>query len=569
MGQVDDRSGNNSSDPSQTSESPLVSYLRVLRVGAKVWISAALAGAAAGWSLTATSQPSYVAQASVEVAGVLESSLETDQAAPWTRTLRGDTLRRAAVEALIQTPGGEADPQWAAEVRAAAAGIKITEADDGRIIDISCQAASPKAAAGLVNGLAELFVASERERSLNQLAETRQWMEGQLDKLAAGAQRSEHRPEEHAGYDRLTLDVSDGNARLALERRLGYRNREAQVNRELYAAFLSGVRQAGAAAGVTAGTARILTTATIPTEPVAPRPGRGAVTGMLMGLFASCLFVVAKAKLDHTIKRPGDARRALGLRELGAMPDASFEQGRARMTPAGLAAKEPTRAEKAYIDDRPSWLAECVRGIRTSLLLGTESPRVITITSPTAGDGKTTVAANLAASLAESGRTTLIVDADLRRPRLHDVFEVSNSQGLVDLLEDSHGNALDLAFQVSEGLWFLPAGVAPFGGPGLLHEAATQGLFERLRSQFDVILVDAPPVLAVSDARALSSIADGTVLVVRAGVTEPGDAMEAKTLLEEDGARLLGVVLNSWNPRIYGPRKYEKYGANYQSSEAA
>lgn len=558
MGQVDDRSGNNSPDPSQAAESPLVIYLRVLRFGAKVWTWAALAGAAAGWSLTA-SQPYYVAQASVEVAGIHESSLEMDQAAPWTRILGSDGLRQAAVEGLIQTPGGEADPQWVAEVRAAAAGIKITEADDGRIIDISCQAASPKAAAGLVNGLAELFVASERERSLNQLAETQQWMEGQLDRLAASAPRSGHHPEES----------EEGAPRLALERRLGYRNREAEVNRELYAAFLSGVRQAGAAAGVTAGTARILTTATIPTEPVAPRPGRGAATGMLMGLFASCLFVVAKAKLDHTIKRPGDARRALGLRELGAMPDASFEQGRARMTPAGLAAKEPTRAEKAYIDDRPSWLAECVRGIRTSLLLGTESPRVITITSPTAGDGKTTVAANLAASLAESGRTTLIVDADLRRPRLHDVFEVSNSQGLVDLLEDSHGNALDLAFQVSEGLWFLPAGVAPFGGPGLLHEAATQGLFERLRSQFDVILVDAPPVLAVSDARALSSIADGTVLVVRAGVTEPGDAMEAKTLLEEDGARLLGVVLNSWNPRIYGPRKYEKYGANYQSSEAA
>jgi tyrosine-protein kinase Etk/Wzc len=322
-------------------------------------------------------------------------------------------------------------------------------------------------------------------------------------------------------------------------------------------------------AGATAGTARILDVAKVPTEPLGPRRFLGAIAGMLSGLFAGCLFVVAKAKLDHTIKRPGDARRALGLRELGAMPDAAFEQERVRMTPAGVAAKEPTRAEKAYIDDRPSGLAECVRGIRTSLLLGPESPHVITITSPTAGDGKTTVAANLAAALAESNGRTLILDADLRRPRLHEVFEVSNSQGLVDLLADCYLNPLDFAVQVSQDLWFLPAGVAAFGGPGLLHEAATQELLERLKRQFDVIIVDAPPVLAVSDARALSSVADGTILVVRAGVTEPDDAIEAKTLLEEDGAHLLGVVLNSWNPRVYGPREYERYGANYQSSEAA
>ena len=251
------------------------------------------------------------------------------------------------------------------------------------------------------------------------------------------------------------------------------------------------------------------------------------------------------------------------------MPDAAFEQERVRMMPAGFAAREPTCAEKACIEDRPSWLAECDRGIRTSLLLGPESPRVITITSPTPGDGKTTVAANLAASLAESGRRTLIVDADLRRPRLNEVFRVSNSQGLADVLADSYVDPLDFAVPVSRDLWFLPAGVAAFGGPGLIHEAATQALLERLKREFDVIVVDDPPVLAVSDVRALTSVVDGTILVVRAGVTEPDDAIEAKTLLEEAGAHLLGVVLNSWNPRVYGPQRYEKYGTNYQSSEAA
>jgi capsular exopolysaccharide synthesis family protein len=281
------------------------------------------------------------------------------------------------------------------------------------------------------------------------------------------------------------------------------------------------------------------------------------------------LFVIARDKLDRTIKRPGDARRALGLRELGAMPDAAFEQERVRMTPAAFAAQAPAAAEKACLDDRPSWLAECVRGIRTSLLHGPQSPRAITITSPTPGEGKTTVAANLAASLAEAGRRTLIIDADLRRPRLHEVFGVSNSRGLVDLLVDAYVDPLDFTVAVSKGLWFLPAGVAAFGGPGLLQEAATRELLERLQREFDAIVLDAPPVLAVSDARTLSGIADGTILVVRAGVTDPDDAIDAKTLLEADGAHLLGVVLNSWNPRIYGPERYEKYGASYQNSAAA
>jgi capsular exopolysaccharide synthesis family protein len=584
MEQVYDHAGDDSRDQSWASEPPLASYLRVLRAGAKTWALAAIAGLALGWSLTAASRPYYSARASVELADSQQSFLGIADVKPdsrfsvpaamatWTRILGSDGLLQAAVERLIHVPVGPPNPKWAAEVYAAAADIEITAADDGRIIDISCQTASPEAAAGIVNALAEQFVVSERERSLKQLAETRRWMEDQLDMLAASAQRSARRPEEHAGDGGPSLDDSDVSAaRLALERRLGYRriNREAEANRELYAAFLRGLQQAAMTAGATAGTARVLDTAKVPTEPLGPRPALGAIAGMLIGLFASCLFVVAKAKLDNTIKRPGDARRALGLRELGAMPDAAFEQERVRMTPAGFASKEPTRAEKAYLDDRPSWLAECVRGIRTSLLLGPESPQVITVTSPTPGDGKTTVAANLAASLAESNRRTLIVDADLRRPRLHEVFGVSSSQGLVDLLADSYVNPLDFAVQVSEGLWLLPAGVAAFGGPGLIHEAATQELLERLKCEFDVIIVDAPPVLAVSDARALSSVVDGTILVVRAGVTEPDDAIKAKTLLEEDGAHLLGVVLNSWNPRVYGPEGYRKYGANYQSSSEA
>ncbi len=697
-------------DQSFESELPFVSYWRALRAGWKTWALTAFAGLVLGWLVTAAAPSYYRAHASVELVGLNESFLGIDDITPTApdsrypvrtdiatrvRILRSEGLRQAAIERLIDVRVGPPDPKWAAEVDSASEGVEIASTDDSRIIDISCQAASPEAAAGIVNALAEQFVDRERESRLNQALETRQWMEGQLDVLAVNTERSEDRLHDYVRDGGASLEGSDtsgapprdlealkrelldarsermrlqarvellpdagaaalpneetpslrdqqaalasllsrraelaaiylpehyklqqleaqiaeakegleqerawilrrfeadftaavrreelleqelelrqADARLAQEKLLDYSrvHREAEANRELYAAFLKSVRQAGIAAGAPAGTVRILDTAEVPTEPLGPRPILGAIAGLFTGLFASCLFVIARSKLDRTIKRPGDARRALSLRELGAMPDAAFEQERVRMTPAGFAAEEPSRAEKACLEDRPSWLAECVRGIRTSLLLGPESPRVITITSPTPGEGKTTVAANLAASLAEAGRKTLIVDADLRRPRLHEVFGVSNSQGLVDLLGDSYVDPLDFVVPISKGLWFLPAGVAAFGGPGLIQEAATHEILDRLQGEFDSIVLDAPPVLAVSDARTLARIVDGAILIVRAGVTDPDDAIDAKTLLEADGAHLLGVVLNSWNPRIYGPQRYEKYGSIYQKSAAA
>ena len=691
-------------------EAPFVSYLRALRAGWRTWAMTALAGLAVGWSVTAAAPSYYGAHASVELVGLNESFLGIDDISPTApdsrfpvrtdiatrvRILRSDGLRQAAIGRLIDESVGPPEPKWVAAVYSASAEVKITSADDSRIVDIACRTASPEAAASMVNALAEQFVVSERDSRLHQAAETRQWMEGQLDMLAVRAQQSEDLLQEYArdGGLQLTgsdaggardselealkrelldarsermrlqarvellpgagaaalpneelsplrdqqtaltsllsrraelaaiylpehyklqqleaqisevkeglkqerawilrrfetdyaaaarrerlfeqaLELSEADAGLTQQKMLDYHRiqREAEADRELHAAFLKSVRQAGIAAGVPAGTVRILDTAEVPSEPLGPQAVLGAIAGMLTGLFAGCLFVIARAKLDRTIKRPGDACRVLGLRELGAMPDAAFEQERVRMTPAGFAAQAPPPAEKACIDDRPSWLAECVRGIRTSLLHGPESPRVLTITSPTPGEGKTTVAANLAASFAESGRRTLIVDADLRRPRLHEVFGVSNSQGLVDLLVGAYVDPLDFTVAVSKGLWFLPAGVAAFGGPGLIHETATRELLEGLRREFDAIVLDAPPALAVSDARTLSRIVDGTILVVRAGVTDPDDAIDAKTLLEADGAHLIGVVLNSWNPRIYGPQRYEKYGARYQSSAAA
>lgn len=229
------------------------------------------------------------------------------------------------------------------------------------------------------------------------------------------------------------------------------------------------------------------------------------------------------------------------------------------MTPAGVAAAAPPPAERTCAESRPSWLAECIRGVRTSLIAGADHPQVLTVTSPTSREGKTTIAANLAASFAESGRRTLLVDANLRQPKLYEVFGISNSEGLADLLQNPQRSPAELCREVAKSLWLLPAGVALHGGPGLLHEPSAFNLLASLRQEFDVIVLDSPATLGVSDARTLAAMADGTVLVVRAGVTDPADAIEAKLVLESDGIHLLGVVLNSWNPRVYGGQWAHNY----------
>jgi capsular exopolysaccharide synthesis family protein len=226
-----------------------------------------------------------------------------------------------------------------------------------------------------------------------------------------------------------------------------------------------------------------------------------------------------------------------------------------------------SRAVEVLTADRegPQEIAECFRAVRSSLLgdmADTGPPGVYVITSPVAGDGKTTVATNLAIAMAELDQPTLLVDADLRQPRLHRIFGLINRNGLADLLSNGEilGDTLDLSIRPAPetpNLWLLPAGVAAHGGPGLLHSARMRALLDHLLGRFPAVIVDAPPMLAVSDARALARWADRVALVVRAGHTPPEAVLEAVETLMADGAPLMGTVLNSWNPRA--TRRYVEY----------
>lgn len=406
-----------------------------------------------------------------------------------------------------------------------------------------------------------------------QIREMEASIQGELDRLRARVQ-GEY---EAAVRREALLDEERSVRRADLERRsrqaVGFAKlqREVAANRELLETFLERGKQAGVAAALPAVGVQPLDEARSADRPLTPPPALLALAGLSGGVFIGVVWTVAGERLDDRLRLPGDIESMLGTLELGAVPERSAEPTEPRMTPAGRDWSPPPDdpIELSAVSRRASLIAECVRGVRTSLLTVSEDPgrgRAFVITSASPGEGKTTLSLNLAASFAEMGIPTLLVDADLRRPRIHRLLGVDNRWGLADLLRpDAGGEVAAAALEIPEapGLHVLTSGVVRFGGPGLLHSRHMELLLERFRARYGAIVFDVPPAPALTDARVLGRIADGAVMTVRAGRTRRPDAQEAVRLLRQDGVQVIGGVLNGWNPAEGPARRYSGYEAYF------
>ena len=192
--------------------------------------------------------------------------------------------------------------------------------------------------------------------------------------------------------------------------------------------------------------------------------------------------------------------------------------------------------------------AEAYRTLRTNIQLSSiDNPiRALLVTSASADEGKSTTLANLAVAFAQAGQRVVLVDSDLRRPSLHTIFGLANERGLTSMLLEDDAPA-PLATTAVEGLRLLPSGPIPPNPSELLGSKRIEQALERLRADADLLLFDAPPALAVSDAAVLSRRVDAVLLIVSAGKTKRDHASRARQQLERAGARLLGVVLTNAN----------------------
>ena len=206
----------------------------------------------------------------------------------------------------------------------------------------------------------------------------------------------------------------------------------------------------------------------------------------------------------------------------------------------------PTQNHLVTLTDPRSPAAEAFRSLRTNLMFsGLERPlTTLLVTSTAADEGKSTTLANLAVTLAQGGRKTIIVDCDLRRPHLHEIFGVPGEPGLSNMMQNNQERPPLVATSV-EGLSLLPAGTPPANPADLLGSRQMETIIANLKSRADIVLFDAPPVMAVTDAALLASKLDGALLVVSAGQTRREHALQAKALLERIHVHIVGTVLTN------------------------
>jgi capsular exopolysaccharide synthesis family protein len=246
----------------------------------------------------------------------------------------------------------------------------------------------------------------------------------------------------------------------------------------------------------------------------------------------SLLFIFLAEYLDQTIRSDDELIRRVGLMPIGHIPYASG--GKKKM--AELVASKPQTP-----------VAEAYKSLRTNLLFASidREARVIVITSPSVGEGKSRTSANLAMVLAQAGHRTLLVDADFRRPSLHKTFGRVRNVGLSNFfLRDEPENELVQQFEEVPNLWVITSGLTPPNPSELLGSGVMRDLLARFRGMFSYVLIDTPPLNVVTDPLVLAGYADGTVLVVEQGRTTYPAVAHAKRSLQQVGAHLLGVVMN-------------------------
>jgi tyrosine-protein kinase Etk/Wzc len=283
----------------------------------------------------------------------------------------------------------------------------------------------------------------------------------------------------------------------------------------------------------------------VETATVAGRIGMGTrdklVIGAVVGLFLGVLIGFFLEYLDQTIKSAADVERVLEIPVLGLIP----------LDPRGLRGRREGRRRHAIplitraAPDDPT--SEAYRTLRTNVTFVSAEQRalrLICVTSPGPGDGKSTTAANLAITLAQQGARTLLVDADLRRPRVHHAFNLVQEPGLTDILVGTAGMAESLRPNVIANLDVLPGGALPPNPSELLGSEAMHRLLEQLRSRYDGVVFDTPPALAVTDATVLGAATDAVILVLWAGETEEAAAQRAVEMFRRVQARVAGAVLN-------------------------
>jgi capsular exopolysaccharide synthesis family protein len=503
--------------------------------------------------------------------------------------MRSEPVSRRAAEALGWIDAATPAPRVQTIVQQVKDALEVEHLRDTRIVLLHADAGAPERARDLCNAVADAYLSYSQEQRDDGRRRSIAWLTGELENQRDKLRRSEERLVDYLSTQRLDFSGAEETAPLSsqtaderlrqevtaaeielaqLRRRyldqhpkiieaqtrlesmrarlaqsqatregeqrklIQYRmlKRDADLDQQMYEVLLKGLKQADLSAGVADFDLRILEPAKRPGAAIEPRTGRNLTVALVLGLCAAISAAYLVDTLDRSVGSAEEVARVLGLSTLGTI--SRFD---ARPRTSSLVAEAPGGLE-----------GEMFRALRTNLRFSHVDlqRRAVLVTSTGPEEGKSTVLGNLAVSLAQSGRRTVVIDTDLRRPTLHRMFTLAKTRGLADYLAGDSN--LDEALRPThvEGLDVLPCGTLPANPAELIESARLGELVRLLRERYEYVLLDSPPAGGLVDASLLAGLVDGVLLVVEPRRFDWRVLRSTVRQLERSGARLYGVVLN-------------------------
>jgi capsular exopolysaccharide synthesis family protein len=324
--------------------------------------------------------------------------------------------------------------------------------------------------------------------------------------------------------------------------------RGSEGERAMYEILLKRLKEADITSELQTSNIRIVDNAETPRTPIKPRKKRNVLIGAILGLFIGIGLVFFLEYLDNTIKSPEDVEQYLGIPLLGVLAKI----------------REQVGSSEIIAKDLPkSVFAEAVRSVRTSVMFSMidKPKKLIMITSAVQGEGKTFIASNLAYAIAQTGKETLLVDTDLRKPRLNEVFNVTRKPGFSNhLIGECNLKSIVKATSVPN-LSIITCGIIPPNPSELLDSTAMEKFCEEVRANFDIVIFDTPPAMSVTDAVVLSRNVDGVIITIKSGSTVKNTIKRCISQIKSSKCEILGAVINSADIAKSG--YYYHYYAHY------
>jgi non-specific protein-tyrosine kinase len=513
-------------------------YMALLLQWAWLLVLAGLLAGGAAYLTSARMTPLYRASALVLINEAPSTKLD------YTAVITSERLAQTYAEVMTTRPVLEGVVErlgMQLSVGYLQGAVQVTPVRDTQLIRVEVEDTNPALAAMIANALVAEFAEQNLADQASRFAASKQNLETRLSQL------EEQMENTAAALDALDLQGADSAEVDRLEATLA----RYQAS---YASILQSYESVRLAEAQSISTVLQKEPAVAPSWPVSPNVMRNTLLAAAVGLMMAAGLVLLLEAMDDTIRDPAEAERHLGLPVLGLI--------------AGHKDNRPVTAAQPR-----SQVAEAFRALRTNLQFTRVEAqlRTLLVTSPSPKDGKSTVAANLAVVLAQGGQRVALLDADLRRPYLHNQFGLLNQDGMSSLFLGPQKLAdepydLDEKLQLTEtpGLRVLTSGRLPPNPAELLGSEKMLRIIGQALEISDMVLIDSPPVLAVTDAAVLAPHVDGVVLVVKPGETKLAACRQAVEQLRRVGANLLGVVFNDVDvKRLHYYHPYKDYYASY------